>query len=122
MRSIHNIPSRCSALPSFALRRQLCEGTLVFAAGGESARTVQCWLMRFFGPQAALQSVRTSQVDFAEGLPTIDLVSDVVIIRAGQQLSLFGNGGTLRVGKSQVQSDRRLQGTSGLKTRPVREK
>jgi hypothetical protein len=121
LRSIHNIPSHCSALPSFALRRQLCEGTLVFAAGGESARTVQCWLMRFFGPQAALQSVRTSQVDFAEGLPTIDLVSDVVI-RAGQQLSLFGNGGILRVGKSQVQSDRRLQGTSGLKTRPVREK
>jgi hypothetical protein len=64
--------------------------------------TVQCWLMRFFGPQAAPQSVRVSQVDFADGLPTIDLVSDLVI-RAGQRLALFGNGATLRIGKRQVQ-------------------
>jgi hypothetical protein len=61
--------------------------------------------MRFFGPQAAPQRVRASQVDFSDGMQTIDLVSDVVI-RAGQRLSLSSLGGTLRVGKHQVQVHR----------------
>ena len=46
--------------------------------------------------------MQSSQVDLADGLPTIDLVSDVVV-RAGQRLSVSGNGGTLRLGKRQVQ-------------------
>jgi hypothetical protein len=61
--------------------------------------------MRFFGPQAAPQSMKVSHVDFADGLPEIDLVSDVVI-RAGQRSSFSGHGGTLRVGKWQVQVHR----------------
>jgi hypothetical protein len=62
--------------------------------------------MRFFGPQAALQSMKASQhVDFADGLPAIDLVSDV-IIRAGQRISFSGHGATLRVGMWQVQVHR----------------
>jgi hypothetical protein len=61
--------------------------------------------MRFFGPQAAPQSVQVSHVEFADGMHTIDLVSDMVV-RAGQRLSLSGHGGTLRVGKQQVQVHR----------------
>ena len=49
--------------------------------------------------------MQSSQVDFADGLPTIDLVSDVVV-RAGQRLFISGNGGTLRLGKRQVQVHR----------------
>ena len=49
--------------------------------------------------------MQSSQVDFADGLPTIDLVSDVVV-RAWQRLSISGNGGTLRLGKRQVQVHR----------------
>jgi hypothetical protein len=61
--------------------------------------------MRFFGPQAAPQSIPTSHVEFADGLPAIDLVSDVVI-RAGQRLSFSGHGGTFRVGNWQIQVHR----------------
>ena len=96
---IHDIPSECSVVLRSA--PPIVGDTLLFA-GGASVRTVQCWLMRFFGPQAAPQSVRASQVDFSDGMQTIDLVSDVVI-RAGQRLSLSSLGGTLRVGKHQVQ-------------------
>jgi hypothetical protein len=60
--------------------------------------------MRFFGPQATPESMRVSQVEFTDGLP-IDLVSDLVV-RAGQRLSFSGHGGTLRVGKHQLQVHR----------------
>jgi hypothetical protein len=96
---IHDIPSECNAVLRSAA--PVVENTLAFGAG-ESARTVQCWLMRFFGPQAAPQSMQVSHVEFSDGLPAIDLVSDMVI-RAGQRLSFSGHGGTLRVGKWQVQ-------------------
>ncbi len=96
---IHDIPSECTAiLPSVP---PVVGQTLAFAAG-DSARTVRCWLMRLFGPQAAPESMRASHVEFAYGLPAIDLVSDVVI-RAGQRISFSGHGGTLRVGRWQIQ-------------------
>jgi hypothetical protein len=57
---------------------------------------------KFFGPQAAPQSMPVSHVEFGDGLLAVDLVADVVI-RAGQRLSFFGHGGTLRVGNWQVQ-------------------
>jgi hypothetical protein len=96
---IHDIPRECSAV----LRSPppVVGGVLVFA-GGADVRSVGCWLMRFFGPQAASESMRLSQIDFAGGLPTIHLVSDLVV-RAGQRVSLSGDGGSLRIGKQQVQ-------------------
>jgi hypothetical protein len=51
---IHDIPSKCSVVLRSA--PPVMGDTLVFASG-ESVGTVQCWLMRFFGPQAALQSM-----------------------------------------------------------------
>jgi hypothetical protein len=99
---IHDIPRECIAVLRSA--PPFMGDTLAFAAG-ESARTVQCLLMRFFGPQAAPQRMPTSHVEFADGLPAIDLVSDVVI-RAGQRLSFSGHGGTLRVGNWQIQVHR----------------
>jgi hypothetical protein len=95
---IHDIPRDCNVVLRSA--PPVVGDTLAFGAG-ESARTVQCWLMRFFGPQAGTQSMPVSHVEFADGLP-IDLVSDVVI-RAGQRLSFSGHGGTLRVRNWQVQ-------------------
>jgi hypothetical protein len=79
---IHDIASECSTV----LRSvpPVVGQTLAFAAG-DTARTVQCWLMRLFGPQAAPESMRASHIEFADGLPAIDLVSDVVI-RAGQRI------------------------------------
>jgi hypothetical protein len=51
---IHDIPSKCSVVLRSA--PPVVGDTLVFASG-ESVGTVQCWLMRFFGPQAAPQSM-----------------------------------------------------------------
>jgi hypothetical protein len=51
---IHGIPSKCSVVLRSA--PPVMGDTLVFASG-ESVGTVQCWLMRFFGPQAAPQSM-----------------------------------------------------------------
>jgi hypothetical protein len=99
---IHDIPRDCNAVLRSA--PPVVGDTLAFDAG-KSARNVQCWLLRFFGPQAALQSMPVSHVEFADGLPAIDLVSDVVI-RAGQRLSLSGHGGTFRVGNWQIQVHR----------------
>jgi hypothetical protein len=99
---VHDIPRECNAVLRSA--SPVVGDTLALGAG-ESARTVQCWLMRFFGPQAAPQSMKVSHVEFADGLPAIDLVSDVVI-RAGQRLSFSGHGGALRVGNWQVQVHR----------------
>jgi hypothetical protein len=96
---IHDIPSECSAV--LRSTPPIVGDALIFHSGA-SVRMVQCWLLRFFGPQAAPQSIRVSQVDFANGMQTLDLVSDVVI-RAGKRLSLSGQGCTLRVGKQQVQ-------------------
>jgi hypothetical protein len=95
---IYDIPNACSAVLLSA--PPVVGDMLVFS--GASVHMVQCWLMRFFGPQATPQSMRASQVDFGDGIPTADLVSDVVI-RAGQRLSLLGHGGTVRVAKWQVQ-------------------
>jgi hypothetical protein len=96
---IHDIPRDCSVVLRSA--QPVVGDTLAFGTC-ESARSIQCWLMRFFGPQAAPQSMPVSHVEFADGLPSIDLVSDV-LIRAGQRLSFSGHGGTLRVGIWQVQ-------------------
>jgi hypothetical protein len=51
---VHDIPRECIAV----LRSvpPVVGDTLVFASG-ESVGTVQCWLMRFFGPQAAPKSM-----------------------------------------------------------------
>jgi hypothetical protein len=51
---IHDIPSKCSAILRSA--PPVVGDTLVFASG-ESVGTIQCSLMRFFGPQAAPQSM-----------------------------------------------------------------
>jgi hypothetical protein len=99
---MHDIPRDCNSVLRSA--PPVVGDTLAFAPGG-SARTVQCWLLRFFGPQAAPHSMPASHVELADGLTAIDLVSDVVI-RAGQRLSFSGHGVTLRVGKWQVQVHR----------------
>ncbi len=99
---IHDIASECSTVLRSA--PPVVGDTIVFAAG-DTARTVQCWLMRFFGPQAAPQSMQALHIEFTDGLPAVELDSDVVI-RAGQRASFSGRGGTLRVGKWQIQVHR----------------
>jgi hypothetical protein len=80
-------------------------GTLRF--GPETApETVACWLMRFFGPQAATGGSRTPRIISLPGeLPPVRLIADLVV-RPGQTVPLIGGGNTLVVGKHQLRVQR----------------
>jgi hypothetical protein len=70
---------------------------------GTAPETVACWLMRFFGPQAAAVGDFTlPQIIFLPGeLPPVRLIADLVV-RTGHDVKLIGSESTLIVGKQQL--------------------
>jgi hypothetical protein len=52
-------------------------------ASGESVGTVQCWLMRFFGPQAALQSMHRVTLTPALSVNERFLTPYVIFVNVG---------------------------------------
>ena len=66
-----------------------------------SPLAVACSLMRWFGPQAQAdqRSVPARTIVLHEGIGAIELVADLIVHR---NMTIFGNGNTLKVGKHQL--------------------